>query len=382
MTIKTAGENFDLRQRWGGCLTHVQPELFDPAYPDMAHWAQAGVRGGVPVVANVQVLSAGTAQSDIQAALDAVAAHGGGAVVLSAGQYVLTETLRIPSGVVLRGDYMDAVTVRIQMTGTFPGWEAQGGYPDFATGILLEGVRHAGVEQMTIIYDPGLPRPASLRYNEPSFDTLREPYGRADLIVNCISLRDCADCWVQGVRIVDAGSAPLSITRSRHITARYCEIVGAYNRWGGQAYLNVSRSEYCLLAGLVVQDIRHVSIQNQQPDALCRYNVLVDCDLQVDVNFHNGDAGHNLLEQCRIRVPSWHWWGPVAWGVKGQHQPPGAGNVLYRCQAQRYQFGTLPRSVVAETEDQVYVVAHDWTAPVVRPLGPAPRGGTLYAIRA
>ncbi|MEI7768066.1 MAG: hypothetical protein WCJ97_11595, partial [Phycisphaerae bacterium] len=72
----------------------------------------------------------------------------------------------------------------------------------------------------------------------------------------------------------------------------------------------------------------------------------------------------------------------VAWWVKGQHQPPGAGNVLYRCQAQRYQFGTLPRSVVAETEDQVYVVAHDWTAPVVRPLGPAPRGGTLYAIRA
>ena len=54
----------------------------------------------------------------IQAALDACYAMGGGTVFLPVGHYLVTDTVRIPYGVVLQGDWQDPDTVDEPAYGT------------------------------------------------------------------------------------------------------------------------------------------------------------------------------------------------------------------------------------------------------------------------
>lgn len=382
---------------WGGARCIFDPSLLDPRYPDMEAWGRAGVRGGLgaylPVI---RTLQDGADADTIQAALDEVAEAGGGAVLLRRGTYTLDRTLRIPSGVVLRGEHADLVKLRIVLRGFFKGYEGTtrvvmtdttpGTHPadtvPFVTAILMDNVSGAGLEAVTVVYDPGLPRPQSLRYLEPGFDKNPTPYGRDDLFVISVGIQESADCWVQGCRIIDAGTHPLSVLRARHVTVRFCDIVGAYNTHGGQAYLNCSMSEHVLFAGLSVQDIRHLAIQNTDAAHPCRYNVVLGCDLRVDVNYHNGDSGHNLVERCRVLVPGWHWWGPFAAGVRGMHEPPGPGNLLFRVEGRRHVVGMLPRGAAACPDDgTVYAIRDSFEKePMVRAVGAAPAGGTLYPV--
>lgn len=431
------GAQFDLTGELGGAARRLDAALLDPAYPAMEHWARAGVRGGLgPYAQVVETVPAGASAAAIQAALDRVgaamvaadahtdahaddhadaragtradddAASGrtnpaateapntaSGAVLLAKGTYVIDTPLRVPSRTVLRGDFLDNTKLVVKLRGLFLGYKAGGdnirmvaendpapipGVIQFTTAILLVDAEGAGVEHLTLVYDPGLPRPMGLRYLEPDFDKNPAPYGSEDTFVIAIGMERCTDCWVQACRVVDSGTHPISLRRCRHVTLRHSEILGAYHKHGGQAYLNCSLSESCLFAGLRVEGIRHLSIQNAEDGYPCRYNVVTGCDLAVDINYHNGDSGHNLVEGNRILIPGTHWWGPVARGVARMHQPPGPGNLCFRNDAARYQFGTLARSAPFEDAAAVYQVGESYDLPTVRPVGPAPRGGTLY----
>ena len=297
---------FDLTAVWGGAACSSLP--CDPAYPDMEHWALAGVAGGLGQPLPIcQRITAGSEQAQIQEALDQVAADGGGAVLLEAGHYVLRETLRIPSGVVLRGAYVDSVKIEIIMRGHFHGFKhgLQGGD---TVGILFDQAERAGLEYCTIVFDESVPRPWTVRHQEPGF--VDNPRDADDLFVGGVWMVDSAHCWIEGCRIIDAGTSPLVMRQSKHCTARYCEVIGGHNLGGGQSYVLISRSEYCLMAGMMIKDVRHLSIQDGSEEYPCRYNVVIDCDLEVDINFHTGDSGHNLVQDCRVSVPSWHWWAP------------------------------------------------------------------------
>lgn len=369
--------SFPLDDHYGGRNCRPDERLFDPAWPNMPRWAAAGVRGGVPEVPTVRELTADCSEDELQAALDAVAAEGGGAVLLAAGHYVLTKPLRIGDGTVLRGFYLDAVKIELRMRDTFPGFGAD--YRPEVAGIHLNGATGAGLEHLTVVFDESLPRPLDFRHLEAPFED--NPRGADDLFVTSILLDTCTDCWVEACRVTDSGSTTIGVVRSTHCTVRYCEICGGHNRGGGHSYFNVSRSESCLVAGCVMKDIRHLAIQNEEPDRPCRYNVVIGCDLETDINYHNGDSGHNLIEDCRIRIPSWHWWGPFAAGVPGGHQPPGPDNLVFNCNAERLRFGCLTRTRMAERADTVYAINDRFESPLVSERGPAPRGGTLYAVR-
>ena len=367
---------FPLDDYYGGLNAQIGESLFDPAWPAMREWAQAGVQGGIPHLPVVQEVASGSDQATIQRAIDAAAEGGGGAVLLANGHYVLRETLHLRDGVVLRGGYLDSVKLEICMRDTFPRFGADF-YPEIA-GIHFFGIQDAGLEHVTVVFDESLPRPLDLRHLEPPFED--NPRGVDDLFVQSVLIESSQGCWVEGCRVIDSGSTNIALVRSQHCTVRQCEIVGGHNRGGGHSYFNISRSSHCLVAGCVVKDIRHLSIQNAEPEHPCRYNVVIDCDLEVDINYHNGDSGHNLVESCRITIPSWHWWGPFAIGVKGGHQPPGPDNLIFACDAQRRRFGVLQRSVDAPGVEKVYRMADDWSRPLVVEAGPAPQGGTLYAV--
>jgi hypothetical protein len=204
------------------------------------------------------------------------------------------------------------------------------------------------------------------------------------LWVVSVRFADCDDCWIADCRIADSGAHPVLIEGSRHVTVRDSVIEGAHNKGGkGAGYFNIARSECVLMENVVVRDIRHVAIQQEADGFPCRYNVLAGCRFEVDVNFHNGDSGHNLLQDCVVAVPPWHWWPPIGTGVPGRHRPPGPGNLVFRCRLSRTYPDPSRNYALAGDPDTVYVVRDSFggDGPIVREHGPAPRGGALWRPR-
>jgi hypothetical protein len=299
-------------------------------------------------------------------------------VELAPGIFPLSDTLILRSGVVLRGSRTSPTRVHLMMRGRFARERGDDGFSEWTCGVAARDVRKSGLENLEILLDPSLPAPPTLRTEKEAFTN--DPGGRDDLWVVSVRFTASEDCWVTDCRILNSGSHPLMVEGSRHITVRGCEISGAHNKGGkGAGYVNITRSEYTRLERVVVRDIRHVAIQNSDPELPCRYNVLLGCRFEVDVNFHNGDAGHNLLQDCTVAVPPWHWWPPIGAGVPGQHQPPGPGNLVFRCQLSRTYPDPKRNYTLGEDPQVVYVVRDHFEkgAPILKPHGAAPDSGTL-----
>jgi len=370
--FRQAGES---AVRW-----HADADADEVLYPAMKEWAKAGVRGGLGTAADLPVVARVAPGADLQAALDAAATQGGGVIVLAAGDYPLSSTLNLRSGVVLRGPVGAGARLVLRMRGAFTRERLdENRLSTWATGLLGHRVSRAGLENLTVVYDPALPPPPTLRTHRDAF--INDPEGRTDLYVVSVRFSGSEDCWMTGSQILHSGSHPLMIEASKHLTVADTVIDGAHNKGGaGNGYLNVTRSSHTLLDRLHVRDLRHLSIQNSDADHPCRYNVVVNSRLEVDINYHNGDAGDNLVQDCVIAVPTWHWWGPIAAGVPGQHRPPGPRNLIFRCEATR-TFPDPARNLhEARAPDRVYRVRDHFDKGVrlVLDHGPAPVGGTLY----
>jgi hypothetical protein len=198
-----------------------------------------------------------------------------------------------------------------------------------AAAFLLENVTNASIENLTIIY-------SAVDFEPNDFDSYNHEWVRdvfhgsdsltANLYVTSIWLENADNCMITHCNILQAGNDPIRIRHSHHITLSHNLVDRAYNKGGGGAgYYNLIHSHHCLLYGETVRRIRHLSIHKGSS-----YNVVVNCNLQTDINFHNGDCGHNLIENNRIMIPNWHSWRPFGAGDYRQHKPPGPNNILFR----------------------------------------------------
>lgn len=351
----------------------------DSRFPAMVEWAKAGVRGGIP--RDLPVLARVTPGHDLQAALDTTAAQGGGVVALAPGEFVLTQTLRLRSGVVLRGAADGESRLQVKLRGHAAAL-AGDGFAAWTTALHGRGVRGAGLERLTIVFDSSLPPP-------PKVGTDRQPYvnnpaKRDDLWVVSVRLTESEDCWIDTCRILDSGTHPLLLENCRHVTVRATEVAGAHNKGETEAgSIVIAGSEHTLLDGLTVRDIRHLLLQAGDAAPRCRYNVLLRSQLAVDVTVCGSGTSHNLIEDCTLEIPPGHAWTPFGMGIPKRHQPPGPGNLIHRCRA-THAFDKSKRNYsVAEDPAQVYTVITDFklekkTPRHVVPLGPAPASGTLY----
>jgi hypothetical protein len=89
-------------------------------------------------------------------------------------------------------------------------------------------------------------------------------------------------------------------------------------------YYNIMRSKYVLSCYEKVRRIRHYAIHIHS-----KYCVAIHNDFEVDVNFHDGDDGYNLVEDNKIIIPLWHSWHCFQLGDPSQHKPAGKWDVLY-----------------------------------------------------
>ena len=266
---------------------HATPEAkadlakFDPAFPQMAKWAEAGARGGIPEISSlpVRAVVAGGSSADINRAIDATARVGGGAVLLKNGTYRIDASVSLRSNVSLVGESRDGVQAVIHM--------------DAGNAFSLYKVSNAGIYRMTIRGSWGAPKHD---WNVGDHRANNELPGNQNVAVK---IKNSPDTWIDQVNIYDTGDFPLRVG-SDHVTMRDLDVDGVHNKHGGaHGYLFILGG-HNLLTQSKVTHLRHLSIQGPEAE----YNVIYDNDFAQEISFHAGDSGNNLLEANRVTLPA------------------------------------------------------------------------------
>ncbi|MEO0793603.1 MAG: Ig-like domain-containing protein [Verrucomicrobiota bacterium] len=341
---------------------------FDPDYPQMEHWIRAGVRGGIPLIENlviVRTVSGGSDSAAINAAINAVEAEGGGAVLLENGTYDINDEVKLKSGVALVGESREGVQCIIN-----PSMTANSGAFEFR-----DGIRYAGIYRLSIRGGWGVPK---YDWNIGT-NANNELPGNENISV---FFHRVTDCWIDDCNILNSADFPVRVS-SDHVTIRNCHIDGVFNKHGGAHGYFFILDGYNLVTKCYITHLRHISLQGDG----VRYNVVYDNDFEQEVSFHSGDDGDNLIENNRIHIPAdmpngspnyFSIMGP--WSI--QHDLSARPNYIYKNDVIEYNHGgTRPWS----DPNIVYFGPHE-----VKPANPLtnftpyaagpPSGGTLYPI--
>lgn len=244
-------------------------------------------------------------------------------MILKSGEYIIRETILLKSNVILRGCNKDSVLLSVKIH----GFHFSTGQPR-QSALAIKHKHGVGIENLTIKYTDAAFEPLDK-------DSMNAPWDKAvfhqpelrdtSLFVEHIWIDHSADCWVKNCNLLWGGSDPIRITNSRYITCSHNFIDRSYNKNdGGMGYYNLINSKYVLITNETIRRIRHFTIQKGS-----KYNVVTNNYLEVDINFHDGDKGYNLIEGNTIRISEWHSWHCFQHGDPNQHKPPGKMNVLY-----------------------------------------------------
>ena len=362
----------------GSLLQAAKPIEVTPPMPT-AEWERVGVTAGLP--GPLPVIATLRPGDDLQAAIDA-APDAGGILLLSAGDYPLTATLNLRSNLVLKG--VDRVRSRLVllMRSQRPELPVAEDTAAWTAGVRLQGVARCGLEELTIIFDPSLPPPLPLKTGEAAFKD--NPDGRNDLHVVSICLDQVQDGWITGCLILNAGSNPLVVANSKHVTVNEVIVEGAYNRGDRSGELILAHSEYALFKNLRGSETNSFVMLSGSPPAACRYNVITDDRFETDVRLHGPGTVHNLIQNCAIALPKWIDRTPLSPGnVNARLAPPGPGNLVYFCTITRDSAAAMYGFSMADNPGMIYEVIQTRARnnePSVVDFGPAPPTGFLVKI--
>lgn len=349
-----------LAQEPGSSSWVYDETLFDSQYPVSKQFVKAGIEGGIPELETSRLVNT---DENLQAAINA--ASSGDVLELMPGEYEITTPLQMRNNVVLRGSNDGRSVFKVKLRAL----QKQKKY-----AVRFEGVQHAGLERIHFEFDA----PAGVEPIDRETVTdggwcgdcfSNNPDGHDDLHVGYIYLDpDSENCWVKQCRLIAAGTDPI-FCRGNHITFMQNYVDRSYNKGSnGAGYYNIY-GDYNLVVRDTVRRIRHFAIQHG-----AQYNVVYQSHFEVDINFHNGDGGSNLVEDCTMRVANWHGWDIFIGGVKGTHQPPGPDNMffnneaVYRWYGHRYDHP----DTIYSFEGYKVVARADW---------PKPIHGTLYPMK-
>lgn len=352
---------------------------YDPRFPEMREWAKAGVEGGIPLRNSLIIKLCLDEKDDLQSAIDQVAVQGGGVILLSPGEYWIDKTIQLKSGVVLRGTNKHESIIKIRMKAPF--FKLAGG--SAVTAIEVNRQERVGFEDLTIRY-------AAVDFEPMDKNDFHAPWDNCSfhadetrdeqLFIHSLIFADSRNCWVDNCNLLWAGAHPLGMANCQHMTMRDNFVDRAYIKKGGMhgGYYGIWGTSYSLFYNEKVRRIRHFALMSPG----CKYNVVYQCDLEVDVNFHDADDGQNLVEKSRVATPVWHSWDAICAGAPGKHRPPGPRNLLFNNSViSKGVQGYSRRGPVSET-GKIYQVMTEFGQPNVSVMEnePPPQGDTLFAV--
>lgn len=352
---------------------------YDPRFPEMREWAKAGVEGGIPLRNTLPKKLQVSVGDDLQSAIDHVAEQGGGVLLLGPGDYWVNRTIQLKSGVVMRGTSKESSVIKIRMKAPF--FKIAGGKS--VSAIEVNGQERVGVEDLTIRYaavdfEPMDKSDFYAPWDNSSFhaDEIRDD----QLFVHSLLFAKSRNCWVDNCNLLWAGAHPLGMSNCQHMTMRDNFVDRAYVKKGGMhgGYYGVWGTSYSLFHNEKVRRIRHFAMMLPG----CKYNVVYQCDFEVDVNYHDADDGRNLVEKSRVATPVWHSWDAICGGAPGKHRPPGPRNFLFDNSVVSKGVEGYSRRGPISDSGKIYHVMTEFGQPTVSAMEnePPPKGNTLYAI--
>ncbi|MEM6885192.1 MAG: hypothetical protein AAF571_09180 [Verrucomicrobiota bacterium] len=227
-------------------------------------------------------------------------------IKLSAGDFVINRSIKMKSNVVLMGSgrYNTFITDRRWATGE-------------ALIDFRDGTTDAGLENICVRTNMGAAP-------DNNYSNLR-----TGNITDLINMRGNSN-WLYWIRALDAANNTVNMGGSNNVVLASI-FDGAWNKGpGGRGYF-VVKGNRNLIAGNTFTGLRHFSIQRWSSSRTwSSNNVVAANEFYVDMNFHSGDGGSNLIVENNFRVPSFHPWGAYATGVPGQHGAPGPNNFVVR----------------------------------------------------
>lgn len=352
---------------------------YDPRFPEMREWAKAGVEGGIPQRESLTIKFNLNEGDDLQSAIDEVAGQGGGVILLGPGDHWIVRTIQLKSGVVLRGASKDESIIKIRMKAPF--FKISGGKS--VTAIEVNRQERVGFEDLTIRYaavdfEPMDKEDFHAPWDYSSFhaDEVRDD----QLFIHSLIFSESRNCWVDNCNLLWAGAHPLGLANCQHMTMRDNFVDRAYIKKGGMhgGYYGVWGTSYSLFYNEKVRRIRHFALMSPG----CKYNVVYQCDMQVDVNYHDADDGQNLVEKSRVATPVWHSWDAIGVGAQGKHRSPGPRNFLFdNVVMSKGIDGYHRRGPLSET-GKIYQVMSEFGQPTVSVMENElpPKANTLYAV--
>ncbi|MEL7120957.1 MAG: right-handed parallel beta-helix repeat-containing protein [Bacteroidota bacterium] len=304
---------------FSGCQKKVTQEELLPDYLKalLPEWDKAGASVDMDDFLRVKAYPSTDLDSLINANKEII-------VELQAGEYFLDEPLNLKTDVFLKGIHKDSVFIISTFKRPFHPMPLE-----TPCSIEFWNANNSGLSNLTLIYRAVDFLPHHQEYFHEGWDKQvfkNDPQGDTLLYVGHVGIKNSEQITIDNCNIYNAGTDPIIIAESSHVSILDTHVKGSYNKGGkGNGYFNIdANSSYVLLKGNRVEKIRHLAIQNG-----AHHNVVVENDLEVDVNFHNGDAGSNLVERNIIRIPEWHGWHCFSAGAKSLHDPPGSNNYLF-----------------------------------------------------
>lgn len=362
--VKASGSENSMRVADPG--TQFDESKFDDLnWLVMREWKKAGTTipwySSTPVVQTISP----TNSAGLQAAINSVSAAGGGQLKLNNGTYTINATVLMKSNVRICGTSKTGTILKITIRSS-----------SGSSGINFNGSQNAGLDNLTITYDGQGSTP-----NPASFTNFNSNYKVSSVYFNT----NTKNCWLQGIRLINSGSHPISFWGAQNIAIRDCYIDGAFNKGsGGNGYVAIQNSKYVLMYNDTVKNIRHVVLAKTG----CVYNVLYKNIINVDVNFHDGDDGSNLVEGNTISLPQSHLWNCLQGGDPAQHQGPGPGNIIWanNCfnpdanPTNNFTSSTLYWLTVGEDANFTFYPSNTTYAGAQPFIKPLPPGNTFYPV--
>ncbi|WP_010521284.1 T9SS type A sorting domain-containing protein [Aquimarina agarivorans] len=342
---------------------------YDNKYPNMRVWAEAGVQGGIPYRNDYKNIAEIRPGADIQKAIDNMANRsGGGVVLLKNGTYNLgTKRFRLKSNVRLRGESKNGVKLISELRETNNKREK--------ILFTFNGVEKAGLEDLSV----ELAIPSGVTINDDRNNPKNKfcntcwknnPSGRKDLYIQFIDIsKNSKNSWIDNCVFKNSGTSPIEVN-GKNITCRNNIFDTAANKGGGGEGYYLIQGQNGLYYNETVKRLRHFTLQHA-----AHFNVVIKCNLEVDVNFHNGDRGSNLIEQNKITSLRWRSWHAFSTGgARYGHKKPGPNNIIYNNDATNRD-GKKGASGAAK----IYTYKGYGDPSVLSNTKPS--GGTFYAVK-
>jgi len=246
--------------RVGDAASVFDKSRYDENCPQIREWVKAGVHGGIPLRGQSRIVAKLKPGDKIEWTAIAWAKEGG-VILLTEGTYPLTETIKLPSNVILRGESAEKVIL-------------QNARPDAADKgfcwLRVQGAKWAGIEDLTILHPP-IKRKAK--------DSIS------------ISICGSQDCWVDGCRVLCCEYQPISVIGSQHITLRGNLVAGSFNGCSTMArsYM-LGGNQYVLVCDETILDTHQILPMGN------KHCVMFNCFLGPGVSVATSDLKEFLFE--------------------------------------------------------------------------------------